>query len=224
MKRKLLSLLLMLLMTLMPLTACCDEDTQPVATSEPTYRPAADAPAKPVIYLYPEEETDINVQLDFNGTLTSTYPAYEEGWNVTAQPDGTLTDANGREYYCLFWEGESRVPYDLSTGFCIAGENTRAFLEESLAQLGLTDKEANEFLIYWLPQMEHNAYNLISFQADLYADNAKLTVSPAPDSVLRVFMAWMPLEKPVEVEPQVLAPFAREGFAVVEWGGAKVVR
>ena len=222
MKRKLLSLLLILLMTLMPLTACCDEDTQPVATSEPTYRPAADAPAKPVIYLYPEEETDINVRLDFNGTLTSTYPAYEEGWNVTAQPDGTLTDANGREYYCLFWEGESHVPYDLSTGFCIAGESTRAFLEESLAQLGLTDKEANEFLIYWLPQMEHNAYNLISFQADLYADNAKLTISPAPDSVLRVFMAWKPLEQAVDIDPQTLTAPERRGFTAVEWGGAEV--
>ena len=31
--------------------------------------------AKPVIYLYPEQETKVNVQLTFNGTLTSTYPA-----------------------------------------------------------------------------------------------------------------------------------------------------
>ena len=30
---------------------------------------------KPVIYLYPEEETEVTVKLDYNGTLTSTYPA-----------------------------------------------------------------------------------------------------------------------------------------------------
>ena len=49
--------------------------------------------AKPVIYLYPEQETKVNVQLTFNGTLTSTYPTLPpEGWTVTAQPDGTLTD------------------------------------------------------------------------------------------------------------------------------------
>ena len=62
---------------------------------------------KPVIYLYPEEEAQVTVNLDFNGKLTSTYPAYGDGWTVTARPDGTLTDENGREYYCLFWEGIS---------------------------------------------------------------------------------------------------------------------
>ena len=98
------------------------------------------------------------------------------------------------------------------------------FPEDALRKLGLTDREANEFIIYWLPQMEHNAYNLISFQTDLYTDNAKLTVSPAPDSVLRVFMAWMPLEAPIDLVPQTLDAPAREGFTVVEWGGAKVTR
>ena len=214
--------LLLTVLCLLSLTAC--DAKEPEGTPEPPDRPAADAPAKPVIYLYPEEETVVNVQLDFNGTLTSTYPAYDEGWSVTAQPDGMLTDASGREYYCLFWEGESNVQYDLSEGFCVAGEDTRAFLEESLAALGLTDKEANEFIIYWLPQMEHNACNLISFQTDLYTDNAALTITPVPDSVLRVFREWMPLDTPVDIEPQELIPFVRKGFAAVEWGGAQVVR
>ena len=49
---------------------------------------------------------EVTVTLDFDGTLTSTYPAYGDGWTVTARPDGTLTNpATGREYYCLFWEG-----------------------------------------------------------------------------------------------------------------------
>ena len=76
---------------------------------------------KPVIYLYPEEETQVTVNLDFDGKLTSTYPAYGDGWTVTARPDGTLTDENGREYYCLFWEGISPREYDFSAGFCVAG-------------------------------------------------------------------------------------------------------
>ena len=40
--------------------------------------------------------------------------------------------------------------------------------------------------------------------------------------VLRVFMAWKPLEQPQEIEPQQFAPFLREGFTVVEWGGTEV--
>ena len=34
---------------------------------------------KPVIYLYPEETKEVSVTLDFNGKLSSTYPAYENG-------------------------------------------------------------------------------------------------------------------------------------------------
>ena len=35
---------------------------------------------KPVIYLYPEEETEVSVTLDYDGTLTATWPTYEDGW------------------------------------------------------------------------------------------------------------------------------------------------
>ncbi|MBR3046165.1 MAG: hypothetical protein IKH27_12495 [Oscillospiraceae bacterium] len=70
--------------------------------------------------------------------------------------------------------------------------------------------------------MEHNAYNLISFQGDAYSNSAKLTVTPAPDSECRIFMAYVPLESPVEIEPQQLEPFERKGFAVVEWGGVEI--
>ena len=59
--------------------------------------------AKPVIYLYPEEETRVTVKLDYNGQLTCTYPAYEKGWTVTASPDGTLTDEAGKQYNYLYW-------------------------------------------------------------------------------------------------------------------------
>ena len=61
--------------------------------------------AKPVIYLYPEQQTEVAVSLDYDGTLTAAYPAYENGWRVTAEPDGTLHDENGNEYSYLFWEG-----------------------------------------------------------------------------------------------------------------------
>ena len=97
--------------------------------------------AKPVIYLYPEEETRVNVKLDYDVRLTSTYPSYEDGWTVDAAPDGTLTDPDtGRQYYCLFWEGMTDTEYDFSTGFCVAGVDTAAFLEGALADLGLTEK------------------------------------------------------------------------------------
>ena len=177
---------------------------------------------KPVIYLYPEQKTAVSVSLDYAGTLTATYPAYEDGWCVTAEPDGTLHDENGNEYSYLFWEGENKTDYDFSTGFCVAGADTADFLREKLAEIGLTPREYNEFIVYWLPKMQDTPYNLISFQSEAYTDAAKLDIDPTPDSVLRVFMAWKPLSKPQTIEPQTFTPFARDGFTVVEWGGCEV--
>ena len=95
-------------------------------------------------------------------------------------------------------------------------------MEDALSQLGLKDKEADEFIIYWLPRMEGNAYNLISFQGESYTTGAVLTIDPMPDSLLRVFMAWKGLDAAVEIAPQELPRFERSGFAVVEWGGAEI--
>ena len=104
----------------------------------------------------------------------------------------------------------------------MAGADTAAFLEDALAQLGLTRREANEFIVYWLPQMEDNAYNLITFQQEAYTDAAKLTVEPAPDSILRVFMTWKPLANPVDIPAQTLPAFERRGFTLIEWGGCQI--
>ena len=177
---------------------------------------------KPVLYLYPEEETEVSVKLDIDGELTCTYPKYDDGWKVTAKPDGTLLDENGLEYNYLYWEAESDVEFDMSKGFCVKGEDTAAFLEDALKELGLNRKEANEFIIYWLPMMESNPYNIIAFQTDIYTDMAKLNIEPTPDSVIRVFMVWNPSNEYVDIEPQELIAPERKGFCVVEWGGTEV--
>lgn len=180
----------------------------------------------PVIYLYPEQETEVNVRLTLNGKLTTTYPSYDDklGWNVTASPDGILTDRSGRNYSYLFWEGDIAIKPDLSKGFCVKGEDTAEFLERSVRQLGLSDVEADAFIMYWLPQMEGNKYNVITFQTTAYENVAALSITPEPDTVIRVNMLWYPTGTYVDMEPQDLAainPSERNGFTVVEWGGEK---
>ena len=177
---------------------------------------------KPVIYLYPEEETELSVKLDYSGHLTCTYPKYNDGWTVTASPDGTLTDEKGQIYNYLYWEGETLTQYDLSKGFCVTGEDTAAFFEDALAKLGLNRREANEFIVFWLPMMQENPYNIISFQGDVYTESAKLEITPAPDTVIRVFMAWQASDEYVEMEAQELSAPERDGFTVIEWGGTEV--
>ena len=180
---------------------------------------------KPVIYLYPETPTEVSVKLTLDGELTCTYPAYGEGWNnFTAHPDGTLVGPDGKSYYCLYWEGKQNTEWDFSRGLCVKGEDTAAFLEWALAEQGLTPREANEFIIYWLPRMEGSPYNVISFQTAAYTDTAVLEVTPAPDTLIRVFMAWYPSEEAVEMEAQAFEAMERRGFTAVEWGGSETNR
>ena len=202
---------------LFSLTGCVDECEE--CTEDTEWLENATV-AKPVIYLYPEEETEVAVKLHYEGELTVTYPAYGDGWEVIAKPDGTLIDKeSGLEYSYLFWEGECTPCYDMNCGYVVKGEDTAAFLQETLSKMGLTPREYNEFIVYWLPHMQGNAYNLITFQQKAYTDTAQLEILPKPDSVLRVFMVYKPLEAPVQIEAPEIKPFERTGFAVVEWGG-----
>jgi hypothetical protein len=179
---------------------------------------------KPVIYLYPTQETSVNVRVNLKGELTHTYPKYNaaQGWTVTAKPDGELRDENtGKIYYNLFWEGKSAHQYDLSTGFVVKGEDVADFLDASLEKLGLNRREANEFITYWLPEMEQNKYNLVHFSTAEYVAQAPLEVTPKIDTEIRVFMVYQPLDAPINIAPQTLESPARKGFTLVEWGGTK---
>ena len=177
---------------------------------------------KPLIYLYPTEDTQVSVKLGNPSKLTSTYPAYDSGWNVLAKKDGTLIN-NGRSYYGLYWEGANYTAEQTNEGFVVAGKDSAKFLEEKLAQLGLTEREANEMIIYWLPQLEKNAYNYIRFDLNVVMDKyMPLSVSPKPDTMIRVMMVFKPLEKSVAVREQKLSTPERKGFTVVEWGGSEI--
>ena len=103
----------------------------------------------------------------------------------------------------------------------VAGKDTEAFLKATLFQMGRTPKEYNDFLVYWVPKMQENPYNVISFSEEQYQETARLTVTPKPDSLCRVFMLYRPLESLSGYEnlpAQQFQPFKRSGFTVVEWG------
>ena len=179
---------------------------------------------KPVIYLYPEAEREVSVELDYKGKLTCTYPDYIKGWNVTAYPDGKIINkADNKEYSYLYWEGVSDFDdWDISKGYVIRGDETKEFLQQKLEEIGLKPREYNEFIVYWLPKMQDNKYNLITFPMVEYKQQVKLKVTPQPDSILRVFMVFKALNKYIELEEPEIEGFERKGFCVVEWGGSEI--
>ena len=196
---------------------------------DPSQSNAYYAVDKPVIYLYPEEEMNITVGLDIQGDLTCTYPVYDPnfGWNVSATPDSVITDlSTGRNYDYLFYECRCDIPDPFAQSVCVRGEDTAAFLEQYLEAAGLNYSEINDFITYWLPRMENNPYNLIAFPTESYSELAELNVSPAPDSVIRVYMVFSPLDAEVDIpeDQQLQLPQTpeRTGFTLVEWGGSEI--
>lgn len=177
---------------------------------------------KPIIYLYPTETTDVSVKLGAVEKLTHTYPKYVDEWKVRAEPDGNLTDmVSGRKYYALYWEGKNANLSQYDDGFVVAKDEVVPFLEEKLARLGLNEREANEFIIYWLPKLESAPYTFVHFGAQEEQNKSMpLDIQPKPDTIIRVLMAFKSLDKPINVKEQVLPETpVRNGFTVIEWGG-----
>lgn len=180
---------------------------------------------KPVIYLYPNVETEVSVKLGNSENITHSYPKYIDGWNVIAKPDGTLIDIDTkRELYSLYYESKNVYEYKVEdNGFVVKGEDTISFLEKKLEILGLNAKEAEEFIIYWLPQLENNKYNYIRFATeDEIEENMPIEYSVKPESEIRILMTYKPLDKEIEVKEQELTTPQRTGFTVVEWGGTRI--
>jgi hypothetical protein len=182
---------------------------------------------KPIIYIYPTETTEVSVQVSHPENFTTEYPRYGNGWRVLAQPNGDLTDLNNnnRGLYSLYYESRNEVPAIVQKdGFVVKGSDTTVFLEEKLAALGLSAREAEEFIIYWLPQLQDSPYNYIRFQtAEEIDTNQALDISPKPDTLIRIIMSYRPLDSPIAVQTQQLPKTpARIGFTVVEWGGTRI--
>ena len=184
------------------------------------YAPVAEM-AKPAIYLYPEKETNVSVVVNPNGGLTFTDPEYKDGWMVKAKPNGEIYNYDDGEIYpYLFWEGKALDYKPQKQGFVVAKENIKEFLKEKLIKLGLIEKEYNEFIEFWLPKMQNKKYYFISFVGQKEIDDvAPLSISPKPDTIIRVLMDYQGLDEYKNIIEQKIITPERKGFIVVEWGG-----
>jgi hypothetical protein len=177
---------------------------------------------KPVIYLYPEITTDLDVTLEPRGGFSYTEPVYDNGWRVTASPDGTLVNRDdGRVYPYLFWEGRGGLYVSPNRYWVVKQSSVHDFLVSTLARLGLNTKETADFLEFWKPRMQSATYYKIGFYGtNVMNQLAPLSLSETPDTLIRILMDYQPLEAPIKANPPILPKTPiREGFTVVEWGG-----
>ncbi len=182
---------------------------------------------KPAIYLYPEEKTSISIKNTFKGKVINTYPPYKNGWNVIAEKNGELLNLDdNRKYNYLFWDGTYNFTdehFNYSNGFYVKKENNIKFLQEKLETLGLNNTEINDFIVYWLPELNKNEENFIHFWINDNIDNSSiLDINPKPETLLRVFMEFKQYNGEVKLPTQELSKTLRKGFTVVEWGGSNI--
>ena len=176
---------------------------------------------KPVIYFYPEEEMDLEVTYVEEERLLTTYPKYENGWNIHLQEDGTFTiPGSNREYYALFFDEIPDLEVDFSEGFYVTKENAISFLEEKMDYMGFTNRETDEFIMYWLPILENNGQSLVYFeQTEERNEECPLEFSVEPDTLIRTIIHIKKVDGPTAIREQQLTHYEREGFTVTEWGG-----
>ncbi len=213
---------------------------------ETTY-PVIGGCGKPVIYLYPTKPTAVEVKFSLPMKLTVDIPKYAEGWKVLADPSGQLEDlqpeqtdcskinssAFGSEYAVsaceantypyLYWAGFTSQKYPLVTkGFVVSASDLQNFLEEKLSYIGFNSAEISDVISYWEPKMlkkEAPFYRITFLQNSELNRLFPMSVVPQPDSTIRIFLDWSPLDAPVNITPQKLLQYARRGFSYVEWGG-----
>ncbi|MBE9576309.1 SusC/RagA family TonB-linked outer membrane protein [Flavobacterium proteolyticum] len=181
--------------------------------------------AKPVIYLYPIEKTEIDLQLNFKGKLLTSFPKYDKNWEVVAEPNGQIFDKKSNRYYSsLFWDGTIDFPeehYKYDDGFIVPKEKLAEFFIEKLEYIGLNNQETNEFIQYWLPILERNKYNFIHFLINEECNEiATLKVNPKAETMIRIYIEFYGLENYTRINEQKLPKTERKGFTIVEWGGA----
>jgi len=178
---------------------------------------------KPVIYLYPPKDTQVTVKV--GAKISKSEPLYpQNGWTVLAHPSGQL-DYQGTVYPNLFWEGLGHGNYpDLSkTGFVVSQENLVSTIKSHLKTLGLNSRETVDFMDFWADKLPKTPYVRLSWITTSGMNQlAPLSVSPQPDTVIRVFLDFEGLQKPVSLTPQRLTSIPRSGFTLVEWGGLLV--
>lgn len=188
---------------------------------------------KPVIYLSSPGPISATIQLKFKGELLFSYPTYEKGWNVRVNGDEIYDQTTNRTYSYLFWEGRDPAldfaySEDQFLGFVLKTDTIVPFLETKLDFLGLNFRERTDFITYWAPRiMEHN-YIIAQFLIDdqYHQLIAEIVIDPNPDAMRRIFLLYKGFEErpTLDVHPQVLKPFSRQGFTLIEWGGSDLTK
>lgn len=176
---------------------------------------------KPVIYLYPEKPTFVDVTV--SGNIVESIPEYNNGWfGVMALPGGVLKYQN--QYFReLYYESESKTLNAPNNGMFIKSENLSEKLKSTTEKLGLNSFESEEFVNYWTPRLlalnkKYIFFSILDREEKERTDHVE--ISPKPDTFIQFIAYFKGVNEKFETklfDPPT--PPKRIGFTAIEWGG-----
>jgi hypothetical protein len=175
---------------------------------------------KPNIYIYPEEKSQLIINLIFplGGKIVKSIPEYGSGWNIDVDTNGLINN----KYTYLFYESKQPDIWQENEGWIIKRSDLNRFFNENMISYGFRGREIQDFTDYWIPRLtSYELYVIYPQEARIINNAIQLKFSREPDQLLRLFYVVKGLKKYSDKklqEPQIGKLFDRKGFFVTEWG------
>ncbi len=175
---------------------------------------------KPNIYLYPEENIQLSVKLNFpkGGKIVTSIPEYDNGWNIFVDSIGIIDN----HYTFLFYESKQPNIWQKNKGWIVEQKELESFFRYNMAEYGFRGQEIQDFIDYWIPKFGKFKYYAIYPQlSDIIDTVIEISFSKKPDNIMRLFYVvkgFSNLPNLELKEPSIETNFKRDKFFVTEWG------
>ena len=199
--------------------------------------------SKPLVYFYPKKTTEIKfgIRSPQKFLVLDPLPAnnnwnYPE-WSFSATPQSELTivpdkaNNGAKNYDYIFYETDA--PAEVFNrnypGWQIPLSEFDTWMNKTLPELGLNEKETKDFYDFWSENLKEYAPNLKEYKYlritmmdyESLDELGKLEISPIPDTIIRVDFIIEPTNDDslasITQTPKISTP-ERKGFVVAEWG------
>lgn len=175
---------------------------------------------KPNIYLYPTENTNLDVSISFplGGKIITSIPDFKTGWKINVDTNGIINN----KYDFLFYESEQPDVWQMDKGWIISKSELEWFFTENLTKYGFSGREIKDFTDYWIPRLkDYEFYEIYPQESDIINTVIKLEFSKSPDALLRLFYLIRGTDS--DTNNKIIIPtdnfqFKRIGFCITEWG------
>lgn len=177
---------------------------------------------KPNIYLYSQEDRQVNVQLLEENRITKSIPLYEPsfGWD-TQVVNGSI---NGEEDFLFY---EALVPdsgFQKETGWVVHGDHLEGDMKKILELYQFSEREQSDFLEFWAVKLTTDKdYIFYNQETEIIDTIMPISVTPNPRYSYRI---WFYIEEESNQylqEPRNIDVINNREDTLVEWGGITLI-